>query len=335
MKIKSLLSGRNIALFVIVMIAGVVPVFLKDQYVMGLLTSILIYAALASAWNIIGGMAGQLDLAVAAYVGLGAYTMGTLLVRWNITPWIGMIIGGLVAMGFAVLIGFPLFGFKITGLWYTLTSSALVMVLQKVFLMWDAVGGATERYLPVDPKNPIYSMKYVQDPYLLLYYIILAILVIVIFVNYRIRASKLGYSLLALGEDEDAVQVLGVNSQFAKIKALMIYAFIAGVIGTIYAMNFGYVHPSYFNPDMSTEVAILGIVGGMGITFGPVVAAIFLVSLKEFLRAYLGGSLPGLYMVAYAVILILVVLFQPRGIIVMFQTYYHRIISKFGVKKDG
>lgn len=335
MKIKSLFSLRGIALLVLVAIVAFLPVlFHKQQYVMVLITTILLYAALASAWNIIGGMAGQLDLAVAAYVGLGAYTMGTLLIRFNVTPWIGMIVGGFVAMGFAALIGIPLFGFKINDVWYALSSSAMVMVLQRVFMMWDSVGGATEKYLPLDPKRPFYYMKFPQDPYILIYYLILVILILVIYVNFRIRSSKLGYSLLALGEDEDAVEVLGVNSQGAKLKALMIYAFIAGVIGSIYSMIYGYLHPSYFNPDMSTEIAILGIVGGMGITFGPLVASIFLVSIREVLRAWLGGEVAGLYLIVYAVILILVVLYQPRGIALLLQDTFNRIFSHFGAKKD-
>ncbi len=89
-------------------------------------------------------------------------------------------------------------------------------------------------------------------------------LVIVLLVNRRIRYSKLGYSLLALGEDEDAVEVLGVNSQASKLKALAIYAFICGVVGGVYACIYGYIHPSFFDTSMSMEIAILGIVGGMG-----------------------------------------------------------------------
>ena len=136
------------------LIALVIPLaFGTNQYAMVLVTTVLLYAILASAWNIIGGMAGQLDLAAAAYLGLGAFTTGTLLIRWNITPWMGMIVGGLVATGLAMLIGFPLFGFKIKELWYALSSSALVVVMQSLFMMWNAVGGPPKNICRLEPRR--------------------------------------------------------------------------------------------------------------------------------------------------------------------------------------
>lgn len=333
MTLQRLFSPRNAAMLAGLAVATLAPILFRgNQYNMVLATTVLLYAVLATAWNIIGGMAGQLDLGVAAYVGLGAFTAGTLLIRWNITPWIGMPIGGLVAMGFAVLIGFPLFGFKIKELWYALTSSALVEVMRVLFLMWGAVGGPTERYLPVD-KWSWYHLRF--NTYMPYYYILLVMLVVVLFVNYRIRGSKLGYQLLALGEDEDAAEVLGVDVRAAKLKALMIYAFIVGMVGGLYACIYGFLHPSFFATEMSTEVAILGIVGGLGITFGPVTAALVLVSGREYLRARLGGEFGGLYLMIYATVLILVALFQPRGLAPLISKGAERIKSLLGAGQRG
>jgi len=333
MKAQPFYKRLPIALLLVILAAALVPLaFRSNQYAMVLVTTVLLFAVLASAWNIIGGMAGQLDLAVGAYVGLGAFTAGTLLIRWNITPWLGMIVGGFVATGFAVLIGFPLFGFKIKEVWYALTSSALVEVLRVIFLMWNEVGGPTEVYLPAGT-NPWYSLRFnTYTPY---FYIMLVLLILVIYLNHRIRNSRLGYSLLALGEDEDAVEVLGVNSQAAKLKALMIYAFISGVVGGLYACIYGFLHPSFFSTAMSTEIAILGIVGGMGITYGPLIAAIFLVSFREFLRASLGGQLEGLYLVVYAVLLILIAMFQPRGIAPLVYRGYQKVLALIGWRRHG
>jgi branched-chain amino acid transport system permease protein len=163
----------------------------------------------------------------------------------------------------------------------------------------------------------------------------LAILVIVLLVTYRIRYSKLGYSLLALGEDEDAVEVLGVNSQASKLKALVIYAFICGVVGGLYASFFGYIHPSFFDTNMSMEVAILGIVGGMGFIYGPALAAIIMVSFREMLRVYLGSQLAGLYLAVYAVILILVALYQPRGFAPLIDRAVKSIRSSIEERRHG
>lgn len=333
MNFKKLLSQQNIIILIGLVIALVAPqAFTKNQYGLLLVTTVILYAILASAWNIIGGMAGQLDLAAAAYLGLGAFTTGTLLIRWNITPWVGMFVGGLIATALAILIGFPLFGFKIKELWYALSSSALVVVMQSLFMMWNEVGGPTEKYLPLG-SSPWYSLRF--NNYLPYYYIMLVILVIVLLINRWIRYSKLGYSLLALGEDEDAVEVLGVNSQLSKLKALAIYAFICGVVGGLYACIYGYVHPAFFDTSMSMEITILGIVGGMGFIYGPAMAAIIMVSFREILRASLGSQLAGLYLGVYAVILIVVALYQPRGIAPLVERGIKKAQTYIGELKRG
>jgi len=323
--LRRIFSVHNAVMLGAAMIAALIPLLLgNNQYNMVLATTVLLYAVLASAWNIIGGMAGQLDLAVGAFVGVGAFTSGTLLIRWDVTPWIGMPLGGLVAAGVAVLIGFPMFRFKIKEVWYAMVSIALVEVMRVLFLMWAEVGGPTERYLPIDTWS-WYHLRF--NTYMPYYYILLVMLVIVLLVNRWIRNTKLGYSLLALGEDEDAVEVLGVDVRAAKLKALMSYAFIAGAVGGLYANIYGFIHPTIFSIDMSVEVMILGIVGGLGITYGPVTAAIVLVLIREYLRSNLGGEFAGLYLIVYAVVLILVALYQPRGLVPLFNKGWERLKS--------
>jgi len=315
-------STRVPLLVVLVLAALVLPVlFRRSQYNLILLTTVVLYGILTTAWNLIGGMAGQLDLAAGAYLGLGAFTAGTLLIRWNVTPWAGMILGGLVATAFAFLVGYPLFRFRIREVWYALSSSALVEVLGVAFLMWEAVGGPVERYLPYH-KFSLYHLRF--GTYIPYYYLLLILLAVTLFLNYRIRRVRLGYHLLALGDNEDAAEVLGVDARASKLKALMIYAFIVGVTGGIYACLYGFIHPSFFSSPMSLEVAILGIVGGMGVTYGPLLACVILVSGRELLRASLGGSMESLYLVIYALALILIALFRPRGLASYIQDLFHR-----------
>lgn len=322
---------RNLGWIVLLLVALALPIPLqKQQYTMVLLMLILLYAVLATAWNIIGGMAGQLDLAAGAYLGAGAFTAGTLLLRWEITPWVGMFIGGLMAVVLAILIGFPLFGFKVKEVWYALTSLALCEVLRVIFLMWDEVGGPTEVYLPT-VNSAWYSMRFTTAmPF---YYILLVLLVIALVVNFRIRATKLGYQLMALGEDEDAAEVLGIDARWAKLKALMIYAFLCGMVGAVYACFYGYLHPSFFDADIGTEVAIFGIVGGMGIIYGPLLATILLVGARELLRAQLGGGLEGIYLVVYAIVLIAVALYQPRGIAPLVSSVLYKFRGAVAARK--
>lgn len=304
--------------------------FRSSQYNMMLLTTVVLYGVLATAWNIIGGMAGQFDLAAGAYLGLGAYTAGTLLISWNITPWLGMIAGGLVATAFAVLVGWPLFRFKVREVWYALSSAALVAVMRTAFLMWEKVGGPTERYLP-SYSFSLYHLRF--GSYIPFYYIMLLFLIIAILLNAQIRRRRLGYSLLALGDNEDAAEVLGVDARACKLQALMIYAFIVGAVGAVYACLYGFLHPNFFSSSLSLEVSILGIVGGMGITYGPLLAAILLVSARELLRASLGGQLESLYLGIYAVVLILIALFRPQGLASIIRSAYTRISARGSRKR--
>jgi len=324
-RLLPLLAGLAFAL--------IIPLLLgRNQYAMVLATTVLVYSVLATAWNIIGGMAGQLDLAAFAYLGLGAFTSGTLLLRWNVTPWIGMFAGGLVAAAFAALIGYPLFRFGIKEVWYALSSSALVEVLRIAFLMWSNIGGPVERYIPFHAFS-LYHMRFAS--YIPYYYIVLALLIAALAASYRISRSRLGYYLLALGQNEDAAEALGVNAQRCKLQALMIYAFLAGMTGAVYACIYGYIHPSFFSAAQSTEIAILGIVGGMGLVYGPLTAAILLVSLKEFMRANLGSTLESLYLAVYAVILILIALFRPQGIAPWIRNTFARGLARLQGGKDG
>ncbi len=333
MNIKKLFSVKSLFLLILLIIAMVIPIFIRDNnYVTLLVTNVLLYAVLATAWNIIGGMGGQLDLSAGAYLGIGSYTTATLLMRWNVSPWLGMIAGGLIAMILALIIGIPLFRFKIREVWYALSSAALVEVLRVAFTMWEQVGGPSERILPSHAWS-MYHMRF--DTYMPFYYILLGMLLIALIVNVIIRRSKLGYSLLALSEDEDAASVLGVNPRNSKIKALLIYAFMVGIVGGIDVCIKGNVAPKAFSGVQSTEVAILGIVGGMGITFGPMLGAILLVSVREILRAKLGGGLEGLYMVVYATVLIMVALFSPRGIAALLQDGFEKIKTRFTKKEKN
>jgi branched-chain amino acid transport system permease protein len=115
----------------------------------------------------------------------------------------------------------------------------------------------------------------------------------------------------------------------------MIYAFLCGIMGTLYAALYGHISPMFFSTPLSTEVAILGIVGGMGITYGPLVAAVIMVSLREYLRANLSTQMEAMYLAVYAVVLILVVLFRPQGIATILTDAYQRLTSRFAGDKNA
>jgi branched-chain amino acid transport system permease protein len=328
MKLSKIFSFPKGLFFIALFLFSVgLPVIIgSNQYQLVLATTVILFGVMATSWNLIGGLGGQLDLAAGAYLGLGAFTTGTLLTQWNITPWLGMPLSGLVAAGVAALVGAPLFGFRIRGVWYALSSSALVQVLFTAFMMWTSIGGPMDRNLPRFDAS-LYHLRF--NTYAPYYYILLSLLFIALFLNYYLRNTRLGFQLMALRDSEEAAEVLGVNARSSKLKALMIYAFLVGITGGVYTCLYGYYHPRFFDSNMSTEVAILGIVGGMGIPYGPLLAAIVLVSGREFLRASLGTVVEGLYMAVYAVILVVIALFRPTGLAVLVQDIYKAIKLRF------
>lgn len=309
------LSIKNMLIMLFLSLLYLTPLLTGfNEFLLLLLTTVLIYSVAVSAWNIIGGFGGQLELGSAAYLGLGAYTVGNLFLRFNLTPWIGIFIGGLVAMVLAMAITYPAIRLGVKGVWYALTTISFVYILQVVFLMWPGVGGPVEIWLPRYGWS-LYYMTF-RNSYLGYFYIMASFLVIALLINYRIKNSRLGYFLRALALDEDAAMSLGINVTKTKLYAIMIYSYIVGVLGGVYVCFTGFMHPVVdFNPNFSLEVTVLGLVGGPGEIFGPFVSSLLLVSLKEYLRGVFGAAIMGIYPAIYATILIVFIIFAPRGIV--------------------
>lgn len=295
-----------------------------NNYFLNVGTFIVIYATIVAAWNIIGGFAGQLDLGAGAYMGVGIFTTGILLLWWNITPIIGIFISGLAAAALGVIIGYPTFRFGIREVWYALSSLALVSILQKIFLVWEEVAGPVERRLPYFAAS-LYHLRFYN--YAIYFYMALALLAITLILNVKIRYTKTGYYLLAIRENEEAAEMLGVDVRKYKLIALMIYSFIVGITGGIFVLIAGYYHPTLFDPWISIQTAILGIVGGLGAIFGAPLTALIILTIAEYLRFTLGGIIQGLHLIIYAIILILVVLFKPEGLSEFFYSVYRYIAA--------
>jgi branched-chain amino acid transport system permease protein len=293
----------------IVVVAGAAVPFLVgfNQYYVLLALQSVIIASIALAWNIIGGYAGQLDLASFAYVGLGGILATTLMTEYNITPWVGMFLGAGVSATLAFFIGYPLFRFGVKGVWYALSTAALVVILHEVSIM---VLGSFDYYIP-----------FVEGWYYLrfrtwenLYYFSLIILAFVISLNLYISRSKVGYYLKAIREDEVAAEAVGIDIRKYKLLALMTYASILGFIGYIYIVSQRTFSYKTFDSSLSVYIAIIGIVGGLGSVSGTFTAALILKVVEEYLRGYLGGVLPGLHLLLFGVLLITVGILRPEGL---------------------
>ena len=181
-------------------------------------------------------------------------------------------------------------------------------------------GGPVGLLVPLYGESPANFQFLSRIPY---YYILMTIALIVIYVAHRIRNSQLGLRFMAIREDEDGAQSLGISIIRYKLIALAISAFFTALVGAFYAQYILFLHPdSIMSLSFSIEIALPAIIGGMGTIWGPVIGSIILTPLSEFTRAILGGTYAGAYLIIHGAILILIVVFLPKGVINVISSHY-------------
>jgi branched-chain amino acid transport system permease protein len=272
----------------------------KDSTI-NLLILIFLYIVLASSWNILGGYTGQTSLGHAAFFGLGSLATRQLwILGFPILP--SVLVGGLLAVAFALLIGAP--AFRLKGVYFAIGTLALAQIL------FVTIGNVFPEItsLPVED-----LINYQLAPR---YYLFLGLAVLVVGVTYFLVNSRRGLGMMAVREEEDAAESLGVSAIRHKLLALGISAFFTGLAGG----GFAYYHVSYyyqfpFAPVWSLDMLTMVYIGGSGTILGPIIGAVFFVVLKEFLVLNVGEY----HLIVFGLLFVLVVLFLPGGIISLWK----------------
>ena len=305
-------------------VAAVLAFTVKDKFYLHLLIMMLFYAAASSAWNIVGGFAGQLSLGHAAFFGIGAYTSTLLFIDLGISPWIGMLVGAALATAVSGAIGYP--SFRLRGPFFTLVTIAFAEVLRILTLYaHDLTKGSIGISVPFRPAVGNFIFRQLSA----YVYVALAFLVVAVLVSLWIENSRLGYYLAALREDEDAAQALGIDTARYKLVAVLVSAFLTALAGTFYAQYIFYIEPfQTFSLDFSVLLAMMAIIGGMGTVWGPVAGAFLVTPLQEILQARLGGGFQGLHLVIYGAVLIVVVILLPQGIVPSLAAWGRRALGR-------
>jgi branched-chain amino acid transport system permease protein len=301
----------------IVAIAYSLPSFLSNQFLVFMLILICLWGLLAEAWNIIGGFAGQLSLGHAAYFGIGAYTSTLLFINYGISPWVGMIAGGFLAMVSSVLVGYPCF--KLREVYYSLVTVSFAEILRLVFISQVATpwtSGARGLVIQIRD-NPLLFQFSSYNSY---YYVILSMMLIATFIAKKIMNSKFGLHLFAIRDDEYAAKSIGIDVRNSKLKAGAVSAFLTGIAGTFYAQFFGYIDPNATMAYViSLQMILFALIGGKGSVMGPILGAIVMVPIDAYASMTLGGSYQGLHLMIYAAVMIAIVAFKPEGLIVIVE----------------
>jgi branched-chain amino acid transport system permease protein len=286
------------------------PLLFQTRYSQHVLILILLYVTLGSAWNILGGYAGQLSLGHAAFFGIGAYSAAVLASKTGLSPWLGMMLGPMVALPVALLVGWICF--RLRGPYFTLSTIAIGEVVRLIALNWrDLTGGAVGVVI-----RPSILSGTSKIPY---YYIILVVAVATVALCRWISRRKLGYFLMAIREDEETAESIGIDTTRYKLVALSLSAAITALAGAFYANYFLFVEPTVVLPlALSVEIVLIAIIGGLGTVPGPLLGAVLLKLSSEVFRNYFEQA----NLLIYGALLIAVILFMPGGLMGGFKKIF-------------
>ncbi len=283
-----------------------------NNYWMEIFILIFFYAYLGQCWNILTGYTGNISLGHALYLGIGAYTATRLAMVFGLSPWVGMLVGGLFATGVGLVIGFLGFRFGLRGVYFVLITISFAEIGRLIALHMESLGSFMGLFIDFNPG--FMNMQFRGNlPY---YYISLGLLVFSLIVVRTLELSKTGRYLVAIREDEEAAESLGVNTFKYKMVAIGLSAFMTALGGTFDANRIFHLSPDrVMSMGLSIEIILRPIIGGMGTVLGPVVGSFLITLPAEWTRAFFSEmGRPGLHMVIYGFVLILAVFFFPRGI---------------------
>lgn len=276
----------------------------------------LLFAYAAQCWNIMSGYTGYFSFGHAAFFGTGAYVTQKLLVDFQVNPWLGMLVGGLIAAAIGVFIGGLTFTYEVEGHYFALATLAVAVLLQALVRNMHEFNGAKGFYKPFADTYAsgagLIAFQFTsQPPY---YYLMLGFLVGVTVISYAIKNSQVGLYLFAIRENEDAAQSLGIPVYRYKLLAVGLSAMLTAFAGTFWSMYFLHIAPeTVFGVSMNVEIILPAVFGGMGTVAGPILGAFFVLPLSEIIRQSFGNII-ALNRVVYGLAVILIVLYSPRGI---------------------
>jgi branched-chain amino acid transport system permease protein len=313
-----------------------VPKYVESPYALHMMILLFLSVTMGQSWNILGGYAGQHSVGHAAYFGVGAYTTMMLMHAKQIAPWYGVWIG--IALVVVVALAIGSICFRLRGPYFVLASIAVAEILRLSAINLTTLTNGAEGILATELPAFKIGETVVTDfstkvPF---YYIGLFLIVLTIAITYLVQHSKLGYFFQAIREDQDAAHSLGISISLYKNIALVISAVLTSLAGSFYGIYVGFVDPpTVLGLDVSVQIMLICIIGGMGTLWGPMLGSLVLVPLSEALRSnmitealvkvgmvnaeskvgiFLKENLSHAHVLLYGILVVLVILFMPDGL---------------------
>jgi branched-chain amino acid transport system permease protein len=286
------------------------PAVVPNSFYLHVAIMILMWTLLGAAWNVLGGFAGQVSFGHAALFGIGAYVTMILYLKGGLPPWWGIPLGGLVAALVSLPIG--LVCFRLRGPYFSLATLAVAEIVKLVALNWESVTNGSVGFLITDlPPLRILGLAVNWESKLPFYGLAALLAMAGLAATAWLRTSRLGAYLVAIREDEDAAEAVGIDTVRAKVLTLALSAFLAGMGGGFYAFYFRYVDPdAVLNIALSMEMVFIAMVGGLGTVVGPLIGAIFLTTVGESVRERFQVG----HLIFYGLFMMLAIRYMPEGI---------------------
>jgi branched-chain amino acid transport system permease protein len=318
--------------FAVVVVMAVVPLVGVSNVTLNFLVIALITALAGQGWNVLGGYGGQYSFGHAAFFGTGAYVTAVLQVRYGVNAWIafGLGIGGGALVG--AIVGGLTFRSGLRGSYFALVTLAFAEVLRISASVAPITGAGVGTLVKLDLR-PV-ALQFQSRA--VFYWMILALVAVALIVTRLIERSRFGVWLIAVRENEDAARALGVNTTAVKLAAMVISGAITAAAGCFYVQYFLFIDSGLaYGTWISIEALLTPIIGGVGTVFGPLLGALVVRGLGEGAQIVTGGEAPGLDLVVYGCVLVLIIWFAPRGLIGAFTQLRNRLMRPTRLVETG
>ncbi len=299
---KAKVNYITIAIYAcIALLVACFPAVVPSAYYRHIFILALMWVVIGSSWNLLAGFTGQVSFGHAIFFGVGAYTAGLCVTKLQISAWWGMLLGGPISMLVGIVIGFICF--RLRGPYFALATLAISEIFRLVAIFWRGLTEGMQGILIITTLPKVYY-----------YYIALGLAAACVLAVYKVLHSKWGYYFVAIREDQDAAEALGISSFRYKSLSLMVSSFFTGLAGAFYMNYMGFIDPEVvFSLHYVSIMAILvGIIGGAGTLWGPPVGAFIMVGLQETFRSSFFGLLPRWVSESHSFVFGLLVIFVIR-----------------------
>jgi branched-chain amino acid transport system permease protein len=276
-------------------------------YWLRVVTGILMVAILSSSWNIVAGICGYFSFGNVVFFGLGAYTTAVLMSVLNVPFPITVLLGGFVAIVFAILVGLAVLRLK--GHYFAIATLGINLAMREVVTNMEWTGGGQGIWLQIPNMEP-------RTFSLLIFYMMLALLGLTVITVYLLMRSRWGYAMRAIRGNEEAAAVLGIQTTYYKVAAFALSGVFSGMAGSIYAYWFTYIEPGQvFDMSLNIQFVMAGLLGGLGTLVGPLLGA----GVLQLLSELIWSNFLQVHLAVLGLVIMLVVLFMPGGVIALLR----------------